>query len=316
MKKVFLITGAILSLAFSQANAQTVFIPNSTSGIDFTTNPSTENVGIGTDTPSANLEIAGYNHSPSIIKQSATLRLNAFTSPSPAYSTGLEMGYHSSPGTFTETFSIKNSIYPACGSNTVRLSNGSTSIVYYGTRIGIGLSPVSCSGSGTYGDITMGFTGVKELLVGNEYAPMSGVQTLQSGYKLGVNGNAYVTGTLTLGAKVSTFTQGFPAGYSLYVSDGIMAEKLKVAVKTTADWADYVFAKDYQLKSLEDVETFINQNNHLPDVPSAQDVVNGGIDVAKMDALLLQKIEELTLYMIELKKQNEALNAEIIQLKK
>ena len=95
-----------------------------------------------------------------------------------------------------------------------------------------------------------------------------------------------------------------------------MAEKLKVAVKTTADWADYVFAKDYQLKSLEDVETFINQNNHLPDVPSAQDVVNGGIDVAKMDALLLQKIEELTLYMIELKKQNEALNAEIIQLKK
>ena len=71
------------------------------------------------------------------------------------------------------------------------------------------------------------------------------------------------------------------------------------------------FAKDYQLKSLEEVETYINENKHLPDVPSAEEVVKSGINVAEMDALLLQKIEELTLYMIELKKENAALTVKL-----
>lgn len=60
------------------------------------------------------------------------------------------------------------------------------------------------------------------------------------------------------------------------------------------------------LPTFNELETYINQNKHLPDVPSAEDVVcNGGVDVAKMDAKLLQKIEELTLYVLDLKKENE-----------
>lgn len=93
--------------------------------------------------------------------------------------------------------------------------------------------------------------------------------------------------------------------YKLFVQGGILTERVRVALRGTADWADYVFAKDYKLKSLKEVENFIAENKHLPDVPSAEDVVKEGIDMAKMDAKLLQKIEELTLYMIEQRKQAE-----------
>lgn len=117
-----------------------------------------------------------------------------------------------------------------------------------------------------------------------------------------VNQTANFEDKIVIGTSVNT-----PAGYRLYVQDGILTEKLKVAVKNSDDWADYVFAKDYQLKSLEEVETYINENNHLPDVPSAEEVVESGIDVAQMDALLLQKIEELTLYVIQLKAELNAL---------
>ena len=88
----------------------------------------------------------------------------------------------------------------------------------------------------------------------------------------------------------------------LFVEEGILTEKVKVAVKTSSEWSDYVFAKEYDLKPLSEVEAFINQNNHLPGVPSAQDVVDNGIDMAKMDAKLLEKIEELTLHLIEMDK--------------
>jgi len=127
-------------------------------------------------------------------------------------------------------------------------------------------------------------------------------------FQLGVAGNATVNGQLVIG-KPTNFTQPtpFPTSYNLFVENGILTEKVKVAVKNTANWADYVFADDYKLKSLEEVETFVNTNKHLPGVPSAKEVVANGLDLATMDAKLLEKIEELTLYMIELKKQNDML---------
>jgi hypothetical protein len=104
------------------------------------------------------------------------------------------------------------------------------------------------------------------------------------------------------GSSVST-----PGTYKLYVEDGILTEKVKVAIKTTLNWSDYVFAKDYKLKPLNEVASFIKENNHLPGVPSAEEVVKDGIDVAAMDAKLLEKIEELTLYIIDLKNEVEKL---------
>ena len=68
------------------------------------------------------------------------------------------------------------------------------------------------------------------------------------------------------------------------------------------------------MRSLGDVERYIAQEKHLPGVPSAEQVVKEGVDVGKMDAKLLEKIEELTLYMIELKKENESLRREVRQI--
>ena len=95
-----------------------------------------------------------------------------------------------------------------------------------------------------------------------------------------------------------------PDGYKLFVESGILTEKVKVAIKTTTDWADYVFAKDYKVMPLSDVEQYTLENKHLPNVPSAKEMVDNGLDVAQMDAKLLEKIEELTLYAIEQDKEN------------
>jgi hypothetical protein len=107
---------------------------------------------------------------------------------------------------------------------------------------------------------------------------------------------------------------GLPASFSggayrLYVQDGIMTEKLKVALRNSADWADYVFAPEYKLAPLEEVETFIKANKHLPNVPSAEEMATNGIDVTKTSAKLMEKIEELTLYIIELNKEINKLKA-------
>lgn len=84
-------------------------------------------------------------------------------------------------------------------------------------------------------------------------------------------------------------------GYKLAV-DGIIRAK---EIKVEADWADFVFKEDYQLRSLSEVEDFINENKHLPEIPTEEDVKENGISVGEMNSKLLQKIEELTLYTIE-----------------
>lgn len=100
--------------------------------------------------------------------------------------------------------------------------------------------------------------------------------------------------------EVNTFNNvTYNGDYKLYVGTGILTEKVKIALRSSEDWADYVFKEDYNLLTLDEVEQHIKENGHLPNVPSAETVVESGIDVAKMDAKLLEKIEELTLYIIE-----------------
>ncbi len=79
--------------------------------------------------------------------------------------------------------------------------------------------------------------------------------------------------------------------------------------------ADYVFAEDYNLKSLSEVEDYVNKHKHLPGVPSANQMESEGISVSEMSNLLLEKVEELTLHMIKLKKENAALKLEIENMK-
>jgi len=127
-------------------------------------------------------------------------------------------------------------------------------------------------------------------------------------------------GKVTIGSEIDSWVENptqTPGDYRLYVSHGILTDKLKVALHSDpANWSDFVFAKDYTLMPLAKVEDYVNANKHLPAIPSAKQVAEDGIDVAGMDAKLLQKIEELTLYAIQQQKQIETQQKEIDALKK
>lgn len=119
--------------------------------------------------------------------------------------------------------------------------------------------------------------------------------------------NSTLRMTITKDGDVGVGTSN-PNGYKLAVNGNMGAEEIEVRANY---WADYVFKEDYNLLSLEEVEIFINDNGHLPDVPAEEDAINKPLNLAEMDILLLQKIEELTLYTLQqekiIKDQNNAL---------
>ncbi|RXG11373.1 hypothetical protein DSM03_11710 [Leeuwenhoekiella aestuarii] len=102
-------------------------------------------------------------------------------------------------------------------------------------------------------------------------------------------------------------------GYLLSVNGKIKAKEVKVSI---VEWADFVFQTDYKLPRLQDVELFIAQNGHLRGVPSAKTVKEESVNLGEMDSKLLQKIEELTLYVIQQGKQITELQGENINLNK
>lgn len=133
----------------------------------------------------------------------------------------------------------------------------------------------------------------------------------EDGVALGVSGPTIMSTNGSLPAV--------PAGVVLAVDGKIMAEELEVQL--SEDWPDFVFADDYTLPRLTELEAFVREHRHLPDVPSAKDVARDGIKVGAMQATLLQKVEELTLHVIELDKklasaerENEVLRARIASI--
>jgi hypothetical protein len=130
-----------------------------------------------------------------------------------------------------------------------------------------------------------------------------------------INDDIYTNG------KVGINTNIFPtqvgdvdvSSYSLFSKGGILTEEVRVAL--SSEWADFVFKKEYKLESLKNVEKFITDNKHLKGVPSANEVEKNGIELGEMNKILLLKIEELTLYLIEMNKKIESLDAEIEKLK-
>lgn len=134
-------------------------------------------------------------------------------------------------------------------------------------------------------------------------------------FKLNVEGRSNFTDKVVIGDRFLNHNNTVPGNeFKLYVEQGILTEMVRVELKN--QWPDYVFNDDYKLQPLSDVEKYIQENKHLPGVPSASEVSAQGIDLGKMDATLLQKIEELTLHMIELKKENESLRTRVEQLEK
>ncbi|MCC6762131.1 MAG: hypothetical protein IT252_12990 [Chitinophagaceae bacterium] len=115
------------------------------------------------------------------------------------------------------------------------------------------------------------------------------------------NAKFHVNGSQLIGSNSSRIA----TGYQLSVDGKIMAEEVTVQNSTT--WPDYVFDEAYKLMPLAEVEQNILKNKHLPNIPSAAEVKQNGIVLGEMNRKLMEKVEELTLYIIELNKKNEVL---------
>jgi hypothetical protein len=99
----------------------------------------------------------------------------------------------------------------------------------------------------------------------------------------------------------------------LTVAGDMQSRKVKVSINVGAD---FVFEEDYDLKKLDELQKYIQQHKHLPEIPSAKEMETKGIELGEMSIKLLQKIEELTLYMIELKKENEKIKEQMVEQQK
>lgn len=117
-----------------------------------------------------------------------------------------------------------------------------------------------------------------------------------------------------LNNQITSIRAGLKNKYNLFLGKGVLSEDYAIA--PVSSWSDFVFNADYKLRSFEEVENFIDENKHLPDVPSAQQVAEEGYSQHDMNKILLQKIEELTLYTIQQQKEIDALKAQIQESKK
>ncbi|WPU95632.1 hypothetical protein SNE25_08885 [Mucilaginibacter sabulilitoris] len=137
-----------------------------------------------------------------------------------------------------------------------------------------------------------------------------------------VFGNIYMAPIASNGAGVQTLADldiKSNIAFSITPAGVVRAKQIKVE---TTNWPDYVFKKDYQLPSLTDVKAYIDQNQHLPEIPSEQEIAKDGLNLGEMNKLLMKKVEELTLYLIEKDKEkteqeqtNKVLTAQISELK-
>jgi len=126
--------------------------------------------------------------------------------------------------------------------------------------------------------------------------------------------NPQSTGFLSpIAGRVGIRTYNLATGYALSVGGKIISEEVRVQLSSA--WPDYVFNRNYKLMSLPQLEQYIEDNQHLPNIPSAVEM-QGGQDLGEIQRRMMEKIEELHLYMIELDKENKELRKEIESLKK
>ena len=154
-------------------------------------------------------------------------------------------------------------------------------------------TPLNVTGNDTTVDKFLPMTNEWDLYVGNPF--------VGDGASIAIK--ALVNGNVGIGTPTPT--------EKLSVNGKIRAKEIKVE---TSNWPDYVFEADYKVESLATLESYIKANKHLPDVPSAKDVVANGVELGEMNKILLKKIEELTLHLIEKEKKMESQEKRLIVL--
>jgi hypothetical protein len=170
----------------------------------------------------------------------------------------------------------------------------------------------------TYGNLTLGKMDANYVYFNTDMSGFSFNKPLYLQHTtIRGTGNAlmFYTHTNTLGITILHDRVGIGTSnprYKLDVNGGIRAQE--VVVETNG--ADFVFADDYQLRPLSEVEAFITENKHLPEIQSAQEMQENGVSVSELQTKLLQKIEELTLYLIQQEETIQELRQEVESLKK
>ncbi|MNK22813.1 hypothetical protein D3C87_410940 [compost metagenome] len=137
---------------------------------------------------------------------------------------------------------------------------------------------------------------------------------LKPDFSLSVNGPTFIGTFDANGVNGAIIAANKRNNFNLWVEKGVISEDFALA--SVPSWADFVFEKDYKLRPLSEVEKFINENKHLPDVPSAAELKENGASMATLMKNLTQKVEELTLYAIQQDKQIKALQSELETTKK
>ena len=227
------------------------------------------------------------------------------------------IGYQANVTDTSDSYAISIGYNATAISNQLALSDSIHTIKAKGLSTGAGyvLTDVSGNGNLSLQPIAGGTTAWS--LSGN--TPTSGISYIGSSNNVSLRFRTHNIERMTIDSigRVGIGTTNIAdTSYNLYVEKGISTRKVKVNV---ASWSDYVFDTDYKLSSLIDVENYIKQNKHLPDVPSAIEVEKNGIDLGNNQKILLQKIEELTLYIIDQNKKIEELqnqNDQLQELKK
>lgn len=145
-------------------------------------------------------------------------------------------------------------------------------------------------------------------VAGNESSPSTAVPLTTNASSSGSSVWSESSGVASYTGEVAVGTSAVPNGYKLAVEGKIRSREVRV---DQDNWADYVFKSDYPLLSLDEVQQYINDYGHLPNIPSAKEVKRSGLQLGEMNKLLLEKIEELTLHLIEQQQQLQKQQLEI-----
>ncbi|MBO7505981.1 MAG: hypothetical protein J6T67_01185, partial [Paludibacteraceae bacterium] len=158
---------------------------------------------------------------------------------------------------------------------------------------------ITSSGKNNYADLSISAMNFSFITNGN-----AKIMTMKKN-NVNMLANLDVTGKITCHNEIEVA--------EVLKANQIKAQDINVELNNAAD---YVFEENYNLRPLSEVESYVKENKHLPGVPSAAEISENGMSVSQMSNLLLEKVEELTLHMIELEKENKALKAEVESLKK
>lgn len=303
--KLFFTTTIAFCLFFLASSAQTNTFP--TSG----------NVGIGTTTPSAKLHVV-----------TAEVRLTGIGTTGIA-SGGVYSIYDSNNttrlGYFGDASTGNSDMYLRADIGALNFSSSSGSMY---------LSTTGSLGIGTVTPLTVFHTivpvakttttgSVISLLSTNEATNPFGLRTIIKGGATIADRYAALQTTdynLANGGSILLNPNGGVVGIGTTTPDQMLTVNgtvhSKAVVVDNSIFPDYVFKKTYVLRPLSAVKAYIDLNHHLPEMPSAAEVAKNGQNLGEINALLLKKVEELTLYMIELNKTVKAQQQEIEQLKK